>query len=137
VARPKQRPRVNRYSIEFKLQAVKFTEMDGVQVKDVAEALDIHPYMLSKWRSDVRKGLIPPPPHKSTIAGRRRQAVATTQLKRERAARQRDVTRLAELKREHALLKREHELLKKAIRFTSARKPRSSRSSSRKRTASA
>jgi transposase-like protein len=30
----------------------------GVTVKTVAAALDIHPFMLSKWRKDVRENLI-------------------------------------------------------------------------------
>ena len=43
----------------------------------------------------------------------------------------RELRELQALKREHALLKEEHELLKKAIRFSSARRRRSSRSSTR------
>lgn len=38
--------KVSRYTHEFKLKAVKLTELEGVQVKDVAEALEIHPWML-------------------------------------------------------------------------------------------
>jgi transposase len=41
----------------------------------------------------------------------------------------REIPQLQVLKREHAMLKEEHELLKKAIRFSSERKRRSSRSS--------
>ena len=29
-----------------------------LQVKDVAEALDVHPFMLSKWTKDYREGRI-------------------------------------------------------------------------------
>lgn len=47
MARPKRPRNVNRYSAEFKLKAVKLSQIKGVQVKDVAEALDIHPFMLS------------------------------------------------------------------------------------------
>ena len=32
--------------------------MTGVQVKDVAQALDIHPFMLSSWRKEYREGKI-------------------------------------------------------------------------------
>ena len=42
--------KVHRYSGEFKLTAVKFSRMPGVQVQTVADALDIHPFMLSRWR---------------------------------------------------------------------------------------
>jgi transposase-like protein len=37
--------KVHRYSGEFKLKAVKLSELDGVQVQDVAAALDIHPFI--------------------------------------------------------------------------------------------
>ena len=55
---PKARPRaVRRYSDEFKLTAVRLSHQPGMQVKTVAAALEIHPFMLSKWRKDVRDGL--------------------------------------------------------------------------------
>jgi transposase len=53
MARPK---RVHRYSLEFKLTAVKLSRLSGVHVQDVAEALDIHPFMLSRWRKESRDG---------------------------------------------------------------------------------
>ena len=37
-----------RHSDEFKLTAVKLSELPDVLVKDVAESLDIHPFMLSR-----------------------------------------------------------------------------------------
>jgi transposase len=39
-----------RYSAEFKLKAVRLSQIEGVQVQDVADALEIHPFMLSRWR---------------------------------------------------------------------------------------
>jgi transposase-like protein len=43
--------KVHRYTAEFKLKAVKVSELDGVQVQDVAEALDIHPLRsVGRWR---------------------------------------------------------------------------------------
>ena len=111
--------KVQRYSVEFKLKAVKLSQLKGVQVQDVADALDIHPFMLSKWRKQAREGLL-----------KARVAVAPA------ARAQREVRQLAELKRQYALLKEEHELLKKAIRFCSARRARSSRSSGRSRAGS-
>ncbi len=50
--------KVHRYTAEFKLKAVKLSELNGVQVQDVAEALDIHPFMLSRWRKEAREGRI-------------------------------------------------------------------------------
>ena len=105
--------KVHRYSAEFKLTAVKLSRMPGVQVQTVADALDIHPFMLSRWRKEAREGTLRGRAPRSVVDGRRA----------------REVRRLQVLEREHAMLREEHELLKKAIRFCSARRQRSSPSS--------
>ena len=120
MARMKGPKKVRQYTAEFKLKAVKLSQIDGVQVQDVADALEIHPFMLSKWRKEVRQGKI-----------RARVEVAPA------ATKQREVREVARLRSELALLKEEHSLLKKAIRFCSAQRPRFSRSSRRRRTGSA
>ena len=48
--------KVQEYSAEFKLAAVRLSRQHGVQVQAVAAALDIHPFMLSRWRKAVRDG---------------------------------------------------------------------------------
>jgi transposase len=112
---PRAGPRkVQRYSLEFKLKAVKLSQLEGVEVQAVADALEIHPFMLSKWRKEARDGVL-------------RGRVSLPKAVKAPAAR--DVKRFQALKRAHALLQEEHALLKKAIRFCSARKPPSSRSS--------
>jgi transposase-like protein len=58
MARAKQLPRVRRYSLEFKLSAVRLSKLPGVQVQQVARALDIHPFMLSRWRKQVCEGAL-------------------------------------------------------------------------------
>ena len=111
---PRSGPRtVRRYSDEFKLAAVRLSQEPGIQVQTVAAALAIHPFMLSKWRKDAREG---------RLRGAAPAPSPTTQQTRE-------LTRLQQLEREHALLQEEHDLLKKAIRFCSARAATSSRSS--------
>jgi len=50
--------KVHRYSVEFKLTAVKLSHMAGVEVQTVANALDVHPFMLSRWRKEVRDGVL-------------------------------------------------------------------------------
>jgi transposase len=56
---PRSGPRtLYKYSDEFKLTAVRLSHQPGMQVKTVAAALAIHPFMLSKWRKDVRDGVI-------------------------------------------------------------------------------
>ena len=94
---PRARPRaVRKYSDEFKLTAVRLSQQRGLQVKTVAAALEIHPFMLSKWRKDARDGRLrgrapkAPPPGPS-----------------------REIAQLQALEKAHALLQEEHELLKK------------------------
>jgi len=50
---PRAGPRkVQRYSLEFKLKAVKLSHLKSVKVQAVADALEIHPFMLSRWRKE-------------------------------------------------------------------------------------
>lgn len=114
---PRAGPRkVQRYSLEFKLKAVKLSQVKGVEVQAVADALEIHPFMLSRWRKEARDGVL-----------RGRASVPKT-LKVPPA---REMKRFQALQRAHTLLREEHALLKKLIRFTSARKRTPSRSSTR------
>jgi transposase len=102
---------VNRYGVEFKLTAVKMSESPGVLVKDVAESLCIHPFMLSKWRKQVREGVL----------------VGTSpQVDPDSVA---ELKRLHDIEKKYLRLQMEHDLLKKAIRFASALKAKSSPSS--------
>jgi transposase len=107
-ARP---PRTHRYSMQFKARAVRLSELPDVLIQDVAEALDIHPFMLSRWRKHAREGLI-------VTKGVKLDLETTAELKR-----------LRELEKKYKLLQEEHELLKKAIRFASDQKRKSSSSS--------
>jgi transposase len=40
--------KIDRYDDEFKVKAVRLSRLPGVQVRDIASSLDIHPFMLSK-----------------------------------------------------------------------------------------
>jgi transposase len=103
--------KIKRYGLEFKLQAVWMSEQEGVLVKDVAESLCIHPFMLSKWRKEVRDGVLV-----GEVAPVKSVAVA-------------ELKRLREVEQKYRQLQMEHDLLKKAIRFASERKATSSPSS--------
>jgi transposase len=35
--------------------AVRLSQRPGLQVKSVAAALEIHPFMISKWRKEARE----------------------------------------------------------------------------------
>src|SRR5262249_51860834 len=104
MGRTKGPRKISRYTAEFKVKAVKLSEISGVQVQDVAEALDIHPFMLSKWRKEYREGRLRA---RASVAPGVRQVY--------------EVKGYSQLKRQYALLREEHELLKKAIRFCSER----------------
>ena len=112
---PSSGPRtVRQYSDEFKLTAVRLSQQPGVLVKTVATALEIHPFMLSKWRKDARDG---------RLRGRARAAPPPGPA--------REIAQLQALERKYAALQEEHDLLKKAIRFWATRKPTRSRASTR------
>ena len=103
--------KINRYGVEFKLRAVQLSDQPGVLIKDVAESLCIHPFMLSKWRKQVRDGELvgkAAPPEPAAVA---------------------ELQRLREVEQQFRRLQMEHDLLKKAIRFASERKVKSSPSS--------
>ena len=111
---PRSGPRkIYRYSDEFKLTAVRLSQQPGMQVQTVAAALEIHPFMLSKSRKEVKDGRLRGRPPKAPPAGPTR-----------------EIAQLQALERKYAELKEEHDLLKKAIRFWSARKATGSPSSS-------
>jgi transposase len=105
--------KTNRYSDEFKATAVKMSSLPDVLIQDVAGALDIHPFMLSRWRKEMREGRI---------------VAKTTKVKIDKKTAT-ELKRLKKLERDYQLLKMEHDLLKKAIRFVSERRKKSSNSS--------
>ena len=88
-----------------------FEPASGVSVRDVAESLYIHPFMLSRWRKLAREGV-------TMSKGVEVDKAVAAELKA-----------LREVKRKYERLQVEHDLLKKAIAFTSARKTTSSPSS--------
>jgi transposase len=104
--------KVQRYSLEFKLKTVKLSQLPAVEVQAVADAVEIHPFMLSRWRKQAREG---------TLRGTASLSATVT-----KAPAARDMKRVQALQRAHAVLQQEHALLE-LIRFTSARRPRSSR----------
>ena len=55
--------RVHRYSSEFKITAIRLAGLPGTRIQDVARVLDIHPFMLSRWKKEYREGNIQGQPH--------------------------------------------------------------------------
>ena len=100
-----------RYTESFKAEAVRLASQPGIRVQDVAQSLDIHPFMLSRWKKQCREGVIMVKP----------QSQSTSDLVSEA-----ELLRLREVEKAYAQLKLEHDLLKKAIKFTSGLKRTSS-----------
>ena len=46
----------DRYTLAFKLQAVRLADHPNVMAKDIAEALGIHVVMLYRWRMEYKRG---------------------------------------------------------------------------------
>lgn len=77
--------KINRHGVAFKLKAVQMSNQPGVLIKDVAESLCIHPFMLSKWRKQVRDGELvgkPPPLEPAVVAELQRLREVEQQFKR-------------------------------------------------------
>ncbi len=100
--RYKNHKKTNKYSNEFKSKAVQLSLLEGVQVKDIAETLDIHPFMLSRWRKEYREGKIVPDKRNKLL-----------KIPPEIT----EIQRIKELEKQVATLKTENEILKKWQRF--------------------
>ena len=46
------------YKYHFKVAAVHTANHPNIQTKAVAEALNIHPFMLSRWKKQYREGVL-------------------------------------------------------------------------------
>ncbi len=107
-----RRAAYNRYDDDFKATAVTLADLSGVLAIDVAEALDIHPIMLYRWRKELRDGKILSKKKMINVDPK-----TATELKR-----------LRKLEKSYNILQEEHVLLKKAIRFSLEQKKKSSSS---------
>ena len=138
MGRPKGPKKVHRYTVEFKIQAVRLSLHPEIQTQDVAHALDIHPFMLSKWKKDYREGKLKLKPVASGVGLSLPKTLRTPKRDPEKQALRRQVkqleakvearTQVRALERKLAALEVEHDLLKKAIRFNIERRRRSSNS---------
>lgn len=90
-----------RYSDEFKVTAVQLSHRSDIQVQQVAMALDIHPFMLSRWRKELREGRL--------VADKRKKSPTTVT--------QKELNKIKQLEKQVAELQQENKLLKKWQRF--------------------
>jgi len=91
-----------KYSNDFKVNAIQLSYVVGVTIKSVAEKLDIHPFMLSRWRKEHREGII--------VADKRKKVAGQSKTKKV-------LTKEQQLERENKALKEELYILKKWQRF--------------------
>jgi transposase len=105
----------DRYTLAFKLTAVRLANHPEVMSKCVAESLGLHPVMLYRWQMEYRKGELRENRHmkKGTSLPKRRTDPGQSQSEELTAAKR----RIRQL--EKSLAQREEELaiLKKAKRF--------------------
>lgn len=99
-----------RYSDDFKAEAVRLASIPGVFAQDVAQSLDIHPFMLSRWKKQCRERVI---------------VVKPNQPKPELVS-EAELLHLRQVEKAYAQLRQEHALLKKVIKFNSDVKKTSS-----------
>lgn len=95
------------YTDEFKAHAVRLTQHPSIMIKDVASALDIHPFMLSRWRKEYREGKI--------VADKRRGSGIVDKKASE-------IREIRKLKNKVKTLEIENDLLKKTIQFNLEKK---------------
>jgi transposase len=91
-----------KYSNDFKVNAVQLSFVVGVTIKTVALKLDIHPFILSRWRKEYREGII--------VADKRKKVPGQSKAKKV-------LTNEQQLERENKQLKEELYILKKWQRF--------------------
>ena len=94
------------YPVDFKIKAVELSLRDDVLSKDVAQALDIHPLMLSRWRKEYREGKFLTKPRYSSND----ELMAKLPNKKE-------LNKIKQLQKENERLKLENDLLKKWQRY--------------------
>lgn len=106
--------KTEKYTTEFKVKAVEWSHQAHRSVKSVAEALDIHPMMLSRWRKEHREG---------KFAMKR---VKRAPAEAKKISKQDEINRL---KRQIAELQEENDILKKFQRFQAEERQKRSGSS--------
>ena len=91
----------NTYSLEFKLQAVLLSGHPDIQSKEVAELLNIHPFMLSRWKKEMKD---------KKLTGRKIISIPKADL-------QAATRKIDKLEKQLQKLKEENDILKKYNRF--------------------
>jgi len=94
------------YPVNFKIKAVELSLRNDILSKDVAQALDIHPLMLSRWRKEYREGKF----NKNQRYQSNNELMSKVPTKKE-------LNKIKQLQQENDRLKMENDLLKKWQRY--------------------
>jgi transposase len=94
------------YPVNFKIKAVELSLRDDIMSKEVAQALDIHPLMLSRWRKEYKEGKFTDTPRYQS----------NTELM-SKLPTNKELSSIQKLKKENERLKQENDLLKKWQRY--------------------
>lgn len=113
----------DRYTLAYKLQAVKLASHTDVKSKDVAHSLGIHPVMLYRWQMEHRRGQLVENKHMkpSAPSPKRRPGRADPLRAKEDELAQAN-KRIRELEKALEMRTEELDLLKKAKRFFQAKR---------------
>lgn len=108
----------DRYTLAYKLQAVKLANHPDVKSKDIAESLGIHPVMLYRWQMEHRRGELKENKRmKPETPSPKRRPDRTDPLKATEEKLAAAEKRIKKLERELENRNDEIDLLKKAERF--------------------
>lgn len=117
----------NRYTLEYKLQAVRLANHPSVKAKDVAESLGIHEVILYRWQMEHRKGELRANKHmKTTPPSPTRRSPRTDPLRQKQDELDKANRRIARLVRELTQTREEVDLLIKLDRFLAEQNRQSS-----------
>lgn len=108
----------DRYTLEFKQQAVRLANNPNVKAKDIAESLGIHPVMLYRWRMEYKNGELKANKHmKSKTPSPKRRANQADPLAAKEDELKKAQKRIKQLEKALDNRTEELDLLKKAERF--------------------
>ena len=113
----------DRYTLAFKLQAVKLANHPNVKSMDVAESFGIHPVMLYRWQMEHRRGELKENKQmKAVPLSPKRRASRADPLRQKEDELSQANRRIKQLERELENRNDELDLLKKAERFFAKKK---------------
>ena len=107
----------DRYTLAFKLQAIKLADHPDVTAMDIAQSMGIHPVMLYRWRMEKKNGTLCENRHmKKKIPPKKKTTRSDPVLVKE-AELLKANKRIKALEKSLASTQEELEILKKAKRF--------------------